>query len=142
MLASNHAYELINNVTSTCLSTLDRWTLGNKYGGLNRCRTHLNIRSKIIYKKYLGFYSDKYGKYLSWRWARYSINMIMYTQADTVVMGESQKHCLLKNHCIAQNLTERNLMFLIVSNKSQNSNPSKNFKVLQHLQVHGEFIRQ
>ena len=66
--------------------------------------------------------------------------MIMYTQL--IVMGESQKHCLLKNHCIAQNLMERNLMFLVVSSKSQNSNLSKNFKVLQHLQVHGELIRQ
>ena len=51
VLVSNHIIKLVNTGTSTCYSTLDRWTIGNKHGGLNRRQTHLHAGSKIIYRK-------------------------------------------------------------------------------------------
>ena len=58
MLASNHIIELVNTGTSTCHSTLEKWTIGNKYQVLNRCQTRLHTGSG---NRHMGFYSDKYG---------------------------------------------------------------------------------
>ena len=56
MMASNHGIKL-----STCRSTLDRWTLGNKHQGLKTLQTRLNAWSKsFIGNRRRGFYSDKY----------------------------------------------------------------------------------
>ena len=61
VLASNHVIKLINTNTSTCHSTLDRWTIGNKRRDLNRHQTRLHTGQKsFIWNRCLGFYSDKY----------------------------------------------------------------------------------
>ena len=59
MLAYNHAIKLVNTGAGTCLSTLDRRTIGNKHRGLNRHRAHLN--KSFIGNKCPDVYTDKYG---------------------------------------------------------------------------------
>ena len=55
-------YRTHNTGTSICHSTLDRWTIGNKCQGLNRCRTRLIFGTKsVIRNRHPGFYLDKYG---------------------------------------------------------------------------------
>ena len=51
VLAYNHTIKLINTYASTCLSTLDKWTIGNKRRNLNKRWAHLNASSKFIYRK-------------------------------------------------------------------------------------------
>ena len=53
VLVYNNTVKLINTGTNTCYSILDRWTIGNKCQGLNRCRACWNAGSKISYRKYI-----------------------------------------------------------------------------------------
>ena len=61
VLASNHVIKLVNTGTSTCHSTLDRWTIGNKHGvWIDAGLVYMPGQISFIGNRCPGFYSDKY----------------------------------------------------------------------------------
>ena len=77
VLASNHIIKLVNTDTRTCHSILDRLTIGNKCRSLNWRQTHLNARSKIMYKKYMPGLLFRQTRYVSSFYVQISIHIHM-----------------------------------------------------------------
>ena len=104
VLASNYAIKLVNTGNSTCHSTLDRWTIGNKSQGLNRRRTRLHAGLKIIYRKQTPQASIRINTVLTYihihiRTHTCNTHTHTYTQTHTYIPGTHSTVAMMCTHC-------------------------------------------